>query len=91
MLGQSSISRGSSVTSDNRIFIYEVTGFQQNEETAQCDRQIRNSGSTFVQVPFNRMNETMQRIVKLGGKIAGIHSLAQGSVPSAAAAETESK
>jgi phycocyanin-associated, rod len=90
MLGQSSISRGSSSTSGNRIFIYEVTGFQQNEETTQYDRQIRNSGSTFVQVPFARMNETMQRIVKLGGKIAGIYSLEQGAA-AVAAAETESK
>lgn len=75
MLGQSSISRKSSATSDNRIFVYEVTGLQQNEVTNQCDHQIRTSSNTFMQVPLDRMNETMQRITKLGGKIVSIHPL----------------
>ena len=75
MLGQSSISRKSSSTSDNRIFVYEVTGLQQNAVTNQCDHQIRTSSSTFMQVPLDRMNETMQRIVRLGGKIVSIHPL----------------
>jgi phycocyanin-associated, rod len=77
MLGQSSLSRNSSATTDNRIFVYEVTGLQQNAVTNQRDHQIRTSGNTFLQVPLDRMNETMQRIVRLGGKIVGIHSLAQ--------------
>jgi phycocyanin-associated, rod len=85
MLGQSSISRNSSATTDNRIFVYEVTGLQQNAMTNQCDHQIRTSSNTFVQVPLDRMNETMQRIVRLGGKIVGIHSLAQTAAMSAQA------
>lgn len=75
MLGQSAFSRGSSVTSENRIFVYEVTGLQQNEVTNRCDSQIRTSSNTFMQVPLSRMNETMQRIVNLGGKIVSIHPL----------------
>ncbi len=75
MLGQSAFSRGSSVTSENRIFVYEVTGLQQNEVTNRCDGQIRTSSNTFMQVPLSRMNETMQRIVYLGGKIVSIHPL----------------
>jgi phycocyanin-associated, rod len=75
MLGQSAFSRNSSATADNRIFVYEVTGLQQNAVTSQCDHQIRTSSRTFIQVPLNRMNATMQRIVNLGGKIVSIHPL----------------
>ncbi len=75
MLGQSSISRKSSATSNNRIFIYEVAGLQQNAVTNQCDHQIRTSSNTFMQVPLDRMNETMRRITNLGGKIVSIHPL----------------
>jgi phycocyanin-associated, rod len=75
MLKQSSFSRESSVTSDNRIFVYEVTGLQQNDMTDRCDTQIRTGGNTFVQVRLDRMNETMRRIVNLGGKIVNIHPL----------------
>jgi phycocyanin-associated, rod len=89
MLGQSSISRKSSSASDSRIFIYEVAGLQQNAVTNQQDHQIRTSSNTFVQVPLDRMNETMQRITKLGGKIVSIHPLDGGS-PSAEA-DTEHK
>lgn len=75
MLGQSAFSRGSTATADNRIFVYEVTGLQQNNITVQSDSQIRTSASTFVQVPYNRMNEKMQQILRMGGKIVGIHPL----------------
>jgi phycocyanin-associated, rod len=79
MLGQSAFSRGSSVTADNRIFVYEVSGLQQNDITVQSDSQIRTSANTFVQVPYNRMNEKMQQILRMGGKIVGIHPL--GATP----------
>jgi phycocyanin-associated, rod len=75
MLKQSAFSRESSVTSENRIFVYEVTGLRQNEMTDRCDTQIRTGGNTFVQVRLDRMNETMRRIVNLGGKIVNIHPL----------------
>ncbi len=82
MLGQSAFSRGSSATADNRIFVYEVTGLQQNNITVQSDSQIRTSASTFVQVPYNRMNEKMQQILRMGGKIVGIQPL--GATPQGA-------
>jgi hypothetical protein len=88
MLGQSAFSRGSSVTADNRIFVYEVTGLQQNNITVQSDPQIRTSSSTFVQVPFNRMNEKMQQILRMGGNIIGIHPL--GETPQGAGSEPKS-
>jgi phycocyanin-associated, rod len=78
MLGQSSISRASSASTDNQIFIYEVAGLQQNAVT---------NSNTFMQVPLDRMNETMRRITRLGGKIVSIRSLAQGAAPSVQAHE----
>jgi hypothetical protein len=89
MLGQSAFSRGSSATANNRIFVYEVTGLQQNDATNQCEHQIRNSASTFIQAPLNRMNETMQRIVNLGGKIVNIRPLSQAAAQSEAPAAEE--
>jgi phycocyanin-associated, rod len=75
MLGQSAFSRGASATTDNRIFVYEVSGLQQNEIALQSDSQIRTSANTFVQVPYNRMNQKMQQIVRMGGKIVSITPL----------------
>lgn len=85
MLGQSAFSRGLSATADNRIFVYEVTGLQQNEITARSDSQIRTSASTIVQVPFGRMNEKTQQILRMGGKIVNIYPL--GQTPQVAASE----
>jgi phycocyanin-associated, rod len=89
MLGQSAFSRGSSATADNRIFVYEVTGLQQNDLTVQSDSQIRTSASTFVQVPYSRMNEKMQQILRMGGKIVGIHPL--GATPQVSEPKFKSK
>jgi phycocyanin-associated, rod len=83
MLGQLAFSRGSGKTAGNRIFVYEVTGLQQSEATDKCQYQVRNSSSTFMQVPLDRMNQTMQRIVNLGGKIVSIRPLAQDTEPPA--------
>jgi phycocyanin-associated, rod len=73
MLGQSALVRGSASAAENRMFVYEVTGLRQSESTDQNDYPIRNSGSTFIQVSYRRMNEEMRRITRQGGKIVGIH------------------
>ena len=86
MLGQSAFSRGGSATADNRIFVYEVSGLRQNQNTIQSDNQIRTSANTFVQVPYNRMNEKMQQILRMGGKIVSIQPL--GATPSAKESES---
>jgi phycocyanin-associated, rod len=91
MLGHSSFSRGSMTTSNNRLFVYEVSGLQQNAETDRCEHQIRTSSNTFMQVPLDRMNETMQRIVRLGGKIVNIHPLNAVSPQAASNHEGESQ
>ncbi|MBF2065648.1 MAG: phycobilisome linker polypeptide [Calothrix sp. C42_A2020_038] len=71
MLGQIAPNKQSA----NRYFRYEVVGLRQNEETDKTDYDIRSSASTFITVPYNRMNSEMQRITRLGGKIVGIEPL----------------
>jgi phycocyanin-associated, rod len=71
MLGQISPNKQST----NRYFRYEVVGLRQNDETDKTDYQIRSSASTFVTVPYNRMNSEMQRITRMGGKIVNIEPL----------------
>ncbi|MBE8985883.1 phycobilisome linker polypeptide [Nostoc sp. LEGE 12450] len=68
MVGQ--ISRTSS-----RSFRYEVVGLRQSEETEKINYPIRSSASVFITVPENRMNQEMQRITRLGGKIVSIQPL----------------
>jgi CpcD/allophycocyanin linker domain len=68
----------------NRIFVYEVTGLRQNDETESNTYSVRNSGVTLMQVPYSRMNSEMVRITRLGGKIVNIYPINQA--PKAAAA-----
>ena len=75
MLGTSVINGRSSSLAGNRIFVYEVTGLKQNDENDLNKYAFRTSGSVFIQVPYNRMNQEMLRISRMGGKIVSIHPL----------------
>lgn len=75
MFGQTAIGSSANTSSGTRMFRYEVEGLRQNEETDKSSYPIRRSGSIFVTVPYGRMNEEMQRITRLGGKIVAIHPL----------------
>lgn len=75
MLGKSVINGRSSSSSNNRVFVYEVTGLKQNQENDSNSYAFRSSSSVFVSVPYNRMNEEMQRLGKMGGTIVNIQSL----------------
>jgi len=59
----------------SRVFVYEVAGMRQSQATSQANYAIRKSGSVFITVAYNRMNEEMRRILRLGGKILSIKSL----------------
>ena len=85
MLGQRSTSTFS--ISDSRIFVYELTGLRENEVTVNHQSPIRHSHSQFIQVPFHRMNEEMQRINSLGGKIVDIRLLSAPEAVEPGAAE----
>jgi phycocyanin-associated, rod len=76
MLGQSVLTRASGSSSDNRVFVYEVTGLRQSDQTETSAYPLRTSSSIFIQVPYNRMNDEMQRINRLGGNIVSIQTLA---------------
>lgn len=80
----------------NRTFVYEVVGLSQNGVTDRLDYQIRTSGSTFITVPYKRMNQEMRRIARLGGKIISIKPLNADNKPEVKASSeqkptTESK
>lgn len=55
-----------------RCFRYEVAGLRQNEETDKITAPIRSSANIFINVPYNRMNQEMQRITRMGGTIVSI-------------------
>ncbi len=61
--------------SGSRIFVYEVVGLRQSEETDQTNYPIRKSGSVFIRVPYKRMNQEMRRLTRLGGKIVSIQPM----------------
>jgi phycocyanin-associated, rod len=75
MLGHVVGGRSSNSIAGNRNFRYEVVGLHQSNETDQMDHAIRSSASVFITVPFSRMNEEMQRITRMGGKIVSIEPL----------------
>ena len=86
MLGQCSTGGVSEL--NNRIFVYEVTGLSQNEMTIRSQSPIRTSHSQFFQVPFSRMSQEMQRILRLRGEIVNIQPL---SIQNAATEVSESE
>jgi ferredoxin--NADP+ reductase len=59
----------------NRVFVYEVVGLSPNNNTDSLNYPIRRSGSVFITVPYNRMNQEMRRISRLGGRIVSIKPL----------------
>lgn len=85
MFGQTTVGTGGISSASSRVFRYEVVGLRQNEENDKNNYEIRRSGSVFVTVPYNRMNEEMQRITRMGGKIVNIEPLTAESAQSGAA------
>ena len=75
MFGQTSLGSSRLSNAENRMFRYEVEGMRQTYENDQLSYPIRSSGSFVVTVPYNRMNEEMQRIHRMGGRIVSIQPL----------------
>lgn len=76
----------------SRLFIYEIEGLRQNGETDQMDYSIRRSGNVFITVPYPRMNQEMQRIARMGGRIVSIRPYDGTSVSNGnGSAHTESQ
>jgi len=72
MFGQTANGSAANTSSGSRVFRYEVVGLRQNEQNDKNNYDIRRSGSVFLTVPYNRMNEEMQRILRMGGTIVSI-------------------
>lgn len=79
MLGQSALVGAANTPSASRVFVYEVSGLRQSEESDKNSYPVRRSGSVFIKVPYNRMNEEMRRIARLGGTIVNIRPLENGA------------
>jgi ferredoxin--NADP+ reductase len=75
MYNQGAVEGGANIESGSRVFVYEVVGLRQSKETDQTNYPIRKSGSVFIRVPYNRMNQEMRRITRLGGKIVSIQPI----------------
>jgi phycocyanin-associated, rod len=56
---------------EERRFLFEVSGIADQNENS-LNYPIRQSGNTFIAVPYARMNYEMNRINRLGGKIINI-------------------
>lgn len=72
MYNPSAVGNAANSPSGSRLFVYEVEGLRQNQETDKMDYPIRRSGSVFITVPYSRMNQEMQRITRMGGRIVSI-------------------
>jgi ferredoxin--NADP+ reductase len=67
-----SASSAAANSSGSRMFRYEVIGLRQSQNGGVANSPVRRSGSTFVMVPYSRMNEVMQQIARMGGTIVNI-------------------
>jgi ferredoxin--NADP+ reductase len=63
---------------NSRLFVYEIVGLRDNQTVDASNEKIRTSGSKFITVPYQRMNQEMRRIARLGGKILSIRPLGTG-------------
>ncbi|MBD1912192.1 ferredoxin--NADP reductase [Leptolyngbya sp. FACHB-8] len=94
MYSPSAMGSSSSSQADSRLFVYEVEGLRQTDDSEPSSSSIRRSGSIFITVPYARMNQEMKRISRMGGRIVSIRpvspagesngQVAPGSAPSEA-------
>ncbi|MDJ0590542.1 MAG: phycobilisome linker polypeptide [Pleurocapsa sp. MO_226.B13] len=70
MYNSSAAFSSSNIEYKSRLFVYEVEGLSRNSVDPKVP--IRSSGTVFITVPYNRMNQEMRRINKLGGKVVSI-------------------
>jgi ferredoxin--NADP+ reductase len=95
MYNPSLVSSAGNSVANSRLFIYEVIGLRDSQSSDSTNSKIRRSGSSFITVPYQRMNQEMRRIASMGGKILSIRpflaatSESQPSVESSQSAQTE--
>jgi len=99
MYNPSAAGSAANTLSGSRMFRYEVVGLRQNSETDKMSYPIRQSSSTFITVSYSRMNQAMQWITRMGGKIVridpldgtdpGSRNVLREQTPDAASVQTE--
>jgi ferredoxin--NADP+ reductase len=82
MYNPSAVGSASNTAYGSRLFIYEVEGLRQTQQSDRVDYPIRRSGNVFITVPYSRMNQEMQRILRMGGRIVSIQPVSTDSVAS---------
>jgi ferredoxin--NADP+ reductase len=82
MYNPSAVGSASNTAYGSRLFIYEVEGLRQTQSGDPVDSPIRRSGNVFITVPYARMNQEMQRILRMGGRIVSIQPVSTDSVAS---------
>lgn len=91
MNNSTAVGAAANTSAGSRMYRYEVVGLRQSAGTDTMRYAIRNSGSTYFTVPYNRMNEVMQRITRLGGTIVSITLLeSNGAVANVTAEQKNS-
>ena len=75
MKAQTGVGLTTNTESGSRMFVYEVECLRQNSVTDKMAHPIRRSGSVLITVPYNRMNQEMKRITRMGGKIVSIKNV----------------
>ena len=68
----------------NRVFLYEVVINPKMGKFTGINGLFQRRGKLYIKVPYERMNQEMQRISRLGGKIVNIfplNSANNGSTP----------
>jgi len=91
MYNLSAADRAANTVSGSRIFLYEVVGLRQSEETDNRSYPIRQSGSVFIRVPYSRMSQEMRQLARLGGKIVSIRPLNDDNAANGKAAPVTAK
>jgi ferredoxin--NADP+ reductase len=88
MYNPSAAGSASNTVYGSRLFIYEVEGLRQNQQSDPAESSVRRSGNVFMTVPYSRMNQEMQKILRSGGRIVSIRPVSgeatNGKVPGGA-------
>jgi len=80
MYNPSAVGSASNTAYGSRLFIYEVEGLRQTPQSDKMDYPIRRSGTVLITVPYSRMNQEMQKILRMGGRIVSIRPVSPDSV-----------
>lgn len=73
-----------------RCFLFEVVGISAQGGNS-LNYSIRQSGNTFISVPYSRMNQEMRRINRLGGKIINITPVGIDTAVAASSSNSQNK